>query len=86
MKKKRISMDKIKKILRMHAEHGLGVRKIADALFILTFPPKTSPVFNLGFSDYEGSPKTSSPIMSVIRHISPYGQLSSKLHRGHIIQ
>jgi len=35
MKKKRISMDKIKKILRMHAELDLGVRKIADALSVL---------------------------------------------------
>ena len=34
MKKKRISMDKIKKILRMHAELGLGVRKIADGLSV----------------------------------------------------
>jgi len=34
MKKKRISMDKIRQILRMHVELGLGVRKIADALFI----------------------------------------------------
>ncbi len=34
MKKKRISMDKIKKILRMHVELGLGVRKIADALLL----------------------------------------------------
>ena len=34
MKKKRISMDKIRQILRMHVELGLGVRKIADALFV----------------------------------------------------
>ncbi len=34
MKKKRISMDKIRKILRMHVELGLGVRKIADALLL----------------------------------------------------
>lgn len=33
MKKKRISMDKIREILRLH-EMGLGVRKIADALSI----------------------------------------------------
>ena len=35
MKKKRISMDKIRNILRMHVELGLGVRKIADALFVI---------------------------------------------------
>lgn len=34
MKKKRISMDKIREILRMHVELGLGVRKIADALLL----------------------------------------------------
>ena len=34
MKKKRINMDKIREILRMHVELGLGVRKIADALFV----------------------------------------------------
>jgi len=34
MKKKRISMNKIRKILRLH-EMGLGVRKIAGALSIL---------------------------------------------------
>lgn len=34
MKKKRISMDKIRDILRMHVELGLGVRKIADALSV----------------------------------------------------
>ncbi len=34
MKKKRISMDKIRQILKLHTELDLGVRKIADALFI----------------------------------------------------
>ena len=34
MKKKRISMDKIREILRLHEELDLGVRKIADALSI----------------------------------------------------
>ena len=33
MKKKRISMDKIREILRLH-EMGLGVRKISDVLSI----------------------------------------------------
>lgn len=33
MKKKRISMDKIREILRIH-EMGMGVRKIAEALSI----------------------------------------------------
>jgi len=34
MKKKRISMDKIREILRLHEKLDLGVRKIADALSI----------------------------------------------------
>ena len=34
MKKKRISMDKIREILRLHEEMNLGVRKIADALSV----------------------------------------------------
>lgn len=34
MKKKRINMDKIREILRLHEELDLGVRKIADALSI----------------------------------------------------
>lgn len=32
--KKKISMDKIREILRLHEELDLGVRKIADALSI----------------------------------------------------
>jgi len=34
MRKKRISMDKIREIIRLHEELDLGVRKIADALSI----------------------------------------------------